>query len=67
MHSLLKPYNSTNYLPFPLYIKESMPIIFEALIELERIRPANPVEFFAAFILNKNGTDKKELISSSDN
>ena len=67
MCNLIKPFNSTNYLPFPLYIKDSMPIIFEALIELERIRPSNPVEFFVAFILNKNGTEKKELISSSSN
>ena len=31
-----------------------LPIVYEALIELEKIRPSDPVEFFAAYILDKN-------------
>lgn len=49
----LEPYNSSNNLPFPLYLKNHMPIIHEALVELERLRPKDPIEFFCAFILQK--------------
>jgi len=31
-----------------------LPTVYEALIELEKIRPRDPVEFFAAFLLDKN-------------
>jgi hypothetical protein len=34
--------------------KNVLPIVYEALIELDKIRPADPVEFFAAYILDKN-------------
>lgn len=50
----LSPYYNKNILPFNLYIKDSLPIIFEALVEIERIRPNNPVEFFCVYILNKH-------------
>jgi hypothetical protein len=31
-----------------------LPVVYEALIELEKIRPADPVEFFVCYILDKN-------------
>lgn len=49
----LNPYNNSNSLPFSLYIKESLPVLLEALTELERLRPKNPVEFFSVFLLHK--------------
>jgi len=51
----LSPYFSPNCVPSTLYLKKNvLPIVYEALIELDKIRPADPVEFFAAYILDKN-------------
>jgi len=55
----LKPYFSHNALPSTLYLKRKiLPVVYEALIELEKIRPRDPIEFFVAYILDKN---KKEI------
>ena len=55
----LKPYFSPSSLPSTLYLKNNvLPLIFEALTELEKIRPKDPIEFFAAYLLEKN---KKEI------
>ncbi len=57
--SELKPYFSPNSLPTTLYLKNNvLPLVFEALTEVEKIRPKDPIEFFAAFILERN---KKEI------
>jgi hypothetical protein len=51
----LKPYFSKNVLPSTLYLKDTvLPLIYKALIELDKARPKDPVEFFAAFILENN-------------
>ncbi len=42
-------------------MKDSYPIIFEALIELERIRPRDPVEFFCVYILQRQNCTNKEI------
>ena len=52
-----EPYHNKNILPFNLYIKDDLPIIYEALIELERVRPKNPVEFFCVYILDKQNSN----------
>lgn len=49
----VKPYNNKNIQPFPIYIKDNLPIILEALAEVERLRPKNPVEFFSVYLLQK--------------
>jgi len=39
-----------------------LPLIYEALIQVDKIRPDDPVEFFVAYILEKNKaavTDKE--------
>ena len=60
IYSKLNPTTIKNNLPFPLYMKDNFPIIFEALIELERVRPKDPVEFFSVYILQKYEKIKKE-------
>ena len=51
----LKPYFSNNTLPSSLYLQQSvLPLIYEALTELEKIRPKDPIEFVCAYILEKN-------------
>jgi hypothetical protein len=51
----LKPYFSNNTLPSTLYLKQNvLPLVFEALTEVEKIRPKDPIEFFCAYILEKN-------------
>lgn len=42
-------------------MKDSFPIIFEALVELERIRPKDPVEFFSVYILHKQESLNKQI------
>lgn len=42
-------------------MKDSYPIIFEALIELERVRPKDPVEFFSVYLLQKQNAANKEI------
>lgn len=59
--SVLNPYSNKNILPFPLYMKDSFPIIFEALVELERIRPKDPVEFFSVYLIQKQEALNKQL------
>ena len=58
-----EPYYNKNILPFNLYIKDDLPVIFEALVELERVRPKNPVEYFCAYILEKNNINLKNQIN----
>jgi hypothetical protein len=31
-----------------------LPIIYDALAEIDKVRPKEPVEFFAAYILERN-------------
>jgi len=47
----IEPYLANSSLPTTLYLKEYMPILYEGLIELERVRPREPVEFYCAYIL----------------
>jgi len=55
----LKPYFSPSSIPTTLYLKNNvLPLVFEALTEVEKIRPKDPVEFFAAYLLEKN---RKEI------
>jgi hypothetical protein len=41
-------------------------LIYEALIQVDKIRPSDPIEFFVAYILGKNKANitKKELEKS---
>lgn len=58
MALLIKPHFSINSLPSSLYLKKStLPLIYEALLQVEKIRPKDPVEFFCAYILEKNKKD----------
>jgi hypothetical protein len=51
----LKPFHSENILPSTVYLqKQVMPIIYEALEQVDKIRPKDPIEFFCAYILEKN-------------
>ena len=53
--TILKPYFSNNILPSTLYLQRNvLPLILEALREVEKIRPKDPIEFFAAYILEKS-------------
>lgn len=55
----LKPYFSPSCLPTTLYLKNNvLPLVFEALTEVEKLRPKDPIEFFAAYLLERN---KKEI------
>jgi hypothetical protein len=55
----LKPYFSPSSLPTALYLKNNvLQLVFEALTEVEKIRPKDPIEFFAAYLLERN---KKEI------
>lgn len=57
----LKPYFSPNALPSTLYLQQNvLPLIFQGLTEVEKVRPKDPIEFFCAFILEHN---KKEIHS----
>ena len=58
----LNPYFSINSLPMVSYLKKTcLPLIYEALIQTDKVRPSDPVEFFVAYILEKN---KKEITKS---
>ena len=53
--STLTPYFSVNSLPsFPYLKKTCLPLIYEALIQTDKVRPNDPIEFFVAFLLEKN-------------
>lgn len=55
----IKPYFSNNILPKSLYLQNTvLPIIYEALNQTDKIRPKDPIEFFAVYLLDKN---KKEI------
>lgn len=54
----LEPYNNKNILPFNSYLKPHISILYQGLVELERVRPKNPVEFYCAYILEKNEPSK---------
>jgi hypothetical protein len=47
----------------PYLKKTCLPLIYEALIQVDKVRPDDPVEFFVAYILGKNKTTvtQKEL------
>jgi hypothetical protein len=50
---------SPNILPSSLYLQKNvLPLIYEALAEIERVRPRDPIEYFVSYILEKN---KKEI------
>ena len=53
--------DSPSVLPSSNYLNRIMPIIQEALFNLEKIRPKDEVEFFAAYILDKNPEWKNTL------
>ena len=54
-----KPYFSNNTLPKSLYLQKAvLPLVYEALTQVEKIRPKDPIEFFAVYSLDKN---KKEV------
>ena len=54
-----KPYFSNNVLPTSLYLQKSvLPLVYEALNQVEKVRPADPIEFFAVYLLDRN---KKEF------
>ena len=54
-----KPYFSSNVLPRSIYLQKTvLPLIYEALNQTEKIRPKDPIEFFAVYLLDKN---KKEV------
>ena len=42
-----------------LYLQKSvLPLVYEALNQVEKVRPADPIEFFAVYLLDRN---KKEF------
>lgn len=56
----LKPLITPKMLPQSFYLKtEVLPLIYEALVQVEKVRPRDPIEFFAAYLLNRN---KKEIV-----
>ena len=53
-----KPYFSSNVLPKSIYLQQTvLPLIYEALNQTEKIRPKDPIEFFAVYLLDKNKKD----------
>lgn len=51
----IQPYFSNNTLPKSLYLQQViLPIVYEALSQVEKIRPKDPIEFFAVYLLDKN-------------
>lgn len=54
----VKPYFASNTLPKSLYLQKSvLPIVYEAMSQVEKIRPKDPIEFLAVYLLDKS---KKE-------
>ena len=50
-----KPYFSSNILPRSLYLQKTvLPLVYEALNQTEKIRPKDPIEFFAVYLLDHN-------------
>ena len=50
-----KPYFSNNTLPKSIYLQKTvLPLVYEALTQVETIRPKDPIEFFAVYLLDKN-------------
>ena len=50
-----KPYFSNNTLPTSIYLQKTvLPLVYEALTQVEKIRPKDPIEFFAVYLLDKN-------------
>ena len=55
----IKPYFSSNILPRSLYLQKTvLPLVYEALNQTEKIRPKDPIEFFAVYLFDRN---KKEI------
>ena len=55
----LKPYFSVNTLPSTQYLEKTvLPLVYEALSQVEKVRPMDPIEFFSAYILEKNKKQK---------
>ena len=53
-----KPYFSSTMLPRSLYLQNTvLPLVYEALTQVEKIRPKDPIEFFAVYLLDKNKKD----------
>lgn len=51
----IQPYFSNNTLPKSLYLQQSiLPIVYEALSQVEKLRPKDPIEFFAVYIMDRN-------------
>jgi len=56
----LKPYFSPNSLQSSLYLQQNvLPLVYQALVEVEKTRPKDPIEFFCVYLLELN---KKEII-----
>ncbi len=56
---LLKPYFSSNTVPSTLYLQQNVfPLVYQALTQVERARPKDPIEFFCSYILENN---KKQI------
>ena len=50
-----KPYFSNNTLPKSIYLQKTvLPLVYEALTQVEKIRPKDHIEFFAVYLLDKN-------------
>ena len=55
----IKPYFSSNILPRSLYLQKTvLPLVYEALNQTEKMRPKDPIEVFAGYLLDRN---KKEI------
>ena len=56
-----KPYFSSSILPKSLYLQRNvLPLVYEALAQVEKIRPKDPIEFFAVYLLDKNNEALKD-------
>lgn len=52
---IVRPYFSQNNYPTSKYLQhKALPLIYEALSQVDKKRPKEPIEFFAAYLLNKN-------------
>ena len=50
-----KPYFSSNILPKSVYLQQKvLPLVYEALNQIKKKRPKDPIEFFAVYLLDHN-------------
>ena len=55
----MKKQKASNILPKSIYLQKTvLPLVYEALNQTEKLRPKDPIEFFAVYLLDKN---KKEV------